>query len=76
MSAAATLAAKMSMPVFFSHMLRKPGFGYTLEYEMICPDASKMDAEQIMKRYYELLEADIRKQPENYLWTHNRWGCQ
>lgn len=76
MSAAAALAAKMAMPVFFAHMLRKPGFGYTLEYEMICPDASKMDAEQIMKRYYELLEADIRKQPENYLWTHNRWGCQ
>lgn len=73
MSAAATLAVKMSMPVFFAHMLRKPGFGYTLDYEMICPDASAMDAGQIMKRYYELLEADIRKQPENYLWTHNRW---
>lgn len=76
MSAAANLAAKMSMPVFFSHMLRKPGFGYTLEYEMICPDASKADVEQIMKKYYELLEADIRKQPENYLWTHNRWWWQ
>lgn len=76
MSAAATLAAKMAVPVFFAHMQRKPGFGYTLEYEMICPDASKMDVEQIMKKYYELLEADIRKQPENYLWTHNRWGCQ
>lgn len=28
---------------------------------------------QLTDRYFELLEASIRRQPECYLWTHNRW---
>lgn len=28
---------------------------------------------QLTDRYFQLLEASIRRQPECYLWTHNRW---
>ena len=28
---------------------------------------------QLTDQYFSLLEASIRRQPECYLWTHNRW---
>ena len=31
-------------------------------------------AETLKQEYYRLLEADIRRQPENYLWTHQRFA--
>ena len=31
------------------------------------------DYQVITDRYFQLLEASIRRQPECYLWTHNRW---
>lgn len=73
MVAAATLAAKFGFPVVFQHMDRREDGGYTISYELICQDASKVAPEEIMRQYYRLLEADIRRQPANYLWTHKRW---
>ncbi|MBQ3821345.1 MAG: acetyltransferase, partial [Bacteroidales bacterium] len=46
---------------------------YKIKYVTIADDASSLSAEDIMRRYYKLLEADIEAQPWNYLWTHNRW---
>ena len=28
---------------------------------------------ELTRRYFEMLEADIRRAPEFYLWTHDRW---
>ena len=47
---------------------------YLMRYTPICEDASKMSVQEMMDRYYKLLEEDIRKQPENYLWTHQRFA--
>lgn len=73
MDGSARVANKLSLAVVYQRMLERPGGGYTLEYVPICSDASKMDVMDIMQRYFQLLEEDIRKQPYNYLWTHNRW---
>lgn len=73
MSAAASLAHKTGMPVMFLRMRRDESYNYVLEYVPICPDASVMEPQEIMDRYYELLNAEIREQPFNYLWTHRRW---
>ena len=73
MSAAAALAHKFGMPVCY---LAMPVLGrghYGLKYVTIAEDASQMSVQQIMDRYYQLLEEDIRLQPFNYLWTHRRW---
>ena len=43
------------------------------ELKTICDDASKMEVQAIMDEFYRLLEADIRKDPGNYLWSHRRW---
>lgn len=74
MSAAAALAIKFSMAVMYLRM-REDSIGhYKLEFVPVCDNASLMKEDEIMTKYYEMLEADIRTQPFNYLWTHNRWG--
>lgn len=73
MAAVANLAAKFHLPVVYQSMMIPRRGHYTIEYIPICDDASQMPVEEIMQKYYDLLEADIRKQPENYLWTHRRW---
>lgn len=74
MVAAASLANKCRLPLFFMTM-RAPSRGhYEIEYVKICDDASAMTVEDIMKEYYRLLERDIEQEPWNYLWTHRRWG--
>lgn len=73
MTGSAALACKFRMGLLYQRMLRTPDGNYEVEYELLAKDASTMGVEDIMKRYYELLEEDIRRQPYNYLWTHNRW---
>lgn len=73
MRAAADLARKFSFAVcFLSYTLESRGH-WKLNYIPVCDNASEMSAEEIMNRYYRLLEADIDAQPWNYLWTHRRW---
>ena len=73
MTAAAALAKKFGMAVAYQRMMPDRKGHYTLEYIPICQDASTMSVEDIMKRYYELLEQDLNAMPANYLWTHRRW---
>lgn len=73
MTAAAALARKTGMAVFYLNMRPVERGRYVMEYTLVCEDASQHTPEEIMARYYELLEKDIKAMPENYLWTHKRW---
>ena len=74
MSGGATVANKYSLAVTYLSMTRREGNKkYEMEFKTICDNASTMTVQQIMDRYYELLESDIRKDPGNYLWSHKRW---
>jgi len=73
MSAAAALARKCHMSVSFLRMDVESRGHYRMEFVTICDDASTMTVQEIMDRYYLLLEEEIRQQPWNYLWTHRRW---
>ncbi len=73
MKGAADIARKFGMAVCFLSM-RSEGRGhYIMKYEPICDNASGLSRQEIMDKYYALLEADIQAQPWNYLWTHRRW---
>ncbi|MBO7575354.1 MAG: lysophospholipid acyltransferase family protein [Bacteroidales bacterium] len=74
MTGAAALARKFGMAVAYLSMRRERRGHYVMRYEPICEDASTLSLEEIMQQYYRLLEADIRQQPENYLWTHQRFA--
>jgi len=73
MSASAAIAKKFGWAVCFMKMSIASRGHYEIEYIPICEDASKMSVQEIMDRYYELLDAEIKEQPYNYLWTHRRW---
>ena len=73
MSAGAALACKVGIPVLYLRMSIESRGHYTMEYVPVCTDPAEATPQQIMDRYYSLLEEDIRTQPHNYLWTHRRW---
>ena len=73
MTGAVALARKLGLPVLYMSM-RSEGRGhYMIRYTPVCLDTSAQDPQQIMQQYYALLEEDIRRQPEQYLWTHRRF---
>lgn len=73
MSGAATLAHKLGMAVCYMSMKREARGHYNAEFVPICDNAAEMEPQQIMDRYYAMVESDIRQEPENYLWSHKRW---
>ena len=73
MTGAAALARKLGMAVAYLSMRSDRRGHYLLRYTPICRDASGQEPQQIMQQFYRLLEEDIRRQPEQYLWTHRRF---
>lgn len=73
MTGGAGLAVKLDMTVAYLRFQCREGGGYRLSVVPICEHAAETTPEQIMKKYYQLLEEDLEKQPWNYLWTHKRW---
>ena len=66
-------ATEREAAVVFGNIYKiKRGY-YEVKYQLICEDASKMDYGDITKSHVKLLENDIRKQPEYWLWSHKRW---
>ena len=73
MNGGAALAHKLGMGVLYMNMAQTPEGNYTMPYTKICDDAREMDTDEKMRQYNLLHDADIRRQPANYLWTHKRW---
>ncbi len=73
MTGGAALAHKLGMAVEYMGFEQESRGKYRMRFETICRDASTMSPEEIMEKYYQFLERDIKIQPWNYLWTHKRW---
>ena len=67
------LAAKLGFAVLYMRQERLERGHYRLTYDVITENASGRDPEELMKKYFRMLEADIRKDPANWLWSHKRW---
>lgn len=67
------IAVKMDLPVcYFSLQKIKRGY-YELEIIPITEKPSKTKPFEITEAHVRLLETDIRKHPEFWLWSHRRW---
>lgn len=67
------LARKFGFPVLYFHVRRvRRGF-YEVLFEEIWPDPSNASEADITRAFARHLEAKIREQPENWLWSHKRW---
>ena len=68
-----TLARKFDLGVVYANITSPKRGHYCIHFELITEDPQSMAENEITLSYARMLEANIRKQPERWLWTHNRW---
>ncbi|MDO5615875.1 MAG: lysophospholipid acyltransferase family protein [Cruoricaptor ignavus] len=67
------LATRMDLAFIYCEMKKvKRGF-YQVNYYRIYSDDEKFKEFELVSKFHQLLENTIKKQPDNYLWTHRRW---
>lgn len=69
----AGVAHKLGMSVLYMKMVNTGRGHYEMTFVPICSDASTMSPEEIVRRYFDLLEEEIKETPYNWLWSHKRW---
>ena len=67
------VACKFAHSVMYMTMKRTERGRYEIALIPICRDASKVTPEEIMRKYYDLLQDEINETPHNWLWSHKRW---
>lgn len=66
-------AKEYDMAVVFGH-LRKEGRGqYAIDYELITTEPRSYAHGDLTRLLHAKLEADIRREPRYWLWSHKRW---
>jgi KDO2-lipid IV(A) lauroyltransferase len=72
--AAEDLAGRMGMPVFVGFIHRRPDGGHELRTEELSPAGANADG--LTDRLTARIEAEIRRQPSDWVWMHRRWRQQ
>ena len=67
------VACKLSHGVLYLKMKRVKRGQYEMSVVPICENASQTSPEELIRKYYDLLEEEIRETPANWLWSHKRW---
>lgn len=68
-----TLARKLGMAVAYWDIERLGRGHYRITTHLITSDPENVPQGQITETYARMLEATIRRDPSNWLWSHNRW---
>lgn len=66
-------AKDYNQPVIYGRIIKLKRGWYEMEFEVVAEDPGKTTHGEITERHTRLLEADIQKNPEFWLWTHRRW---
>ncbi len=69
----AVLSRKLNQPLFYLHISRPRRGHYVMRPELLCDDPARHDVSELTEMHLRKLEANIRQQPEIWLWTHRRW---
>lgn len=70
------IARKMHNAVFYIDMQRPRRGKYIFDFQLITLAPQELPEHELTRQTFRLLEESIRRQPECYLWTHNRWKRQ
>jgi len=73
MNGSEQLAKKFGFPVYYVHLDRPKRGQYVFDLVPICEDPQNSEKDEITTKYFNMLEETIRRKPELYLWSHNRW---
>ncbi|MCE6991747.1 lysophospholipid acyltransferase family protein [Dyadobacter sp. CY323] len=72
---AARIAISRNCAVVYLDVQKKARNRYRFSFKLLAENPENMDENQIMRQYYQSLESTIKRQPELWLWSHNRWKC-
>ena len=67
------IAQKLQLALIYGSMERVERGKYVYHTKLICEDATKMQPGEITESHLRMLERDIQKAPQYWLWTHRRW---
>ena len=67
------LALRCQLPVYFVKMERLRRGRYEMSFELIYDGKEEVAEYDITQRYVRMLEAEIRRRPELWMWSHRRW---
>lgn len=66
-------AKENNLVVVYAKISRESRGKYRINSTLIAENAEKTAYGEITQKYMQLLEADIKAQPEIWLWSHKRW---
>lgn len=64
---------KMNNAVFYTSMSRPKRGYYKATFHLMTLNPMELPEYELTRRFFTMLETDIRRTPHLYLWTHNRW---
>ena len=67
------LARRTNQTVYFAKIEKQGRGQYHLVVEELISNPAELKEGDVVKAYVSKLEAAIRAQPENWMWTHKRW---
>jgi KDO2-lipid IV(A) lauroyltransferase len=69
----AEIAHATGYATFFADMHRVARGQYVLQFQPLTAAGERLEPEAFTARYAQLLEASIRSDPANWMWSHRRW---
>ncbi|MCD1116999.1 lysophospholipid acyltransferase family protein [Chryseobacterium turcicum] len=70
------LATRMDLIFIYCDMKKVKRGHYQVNYHRIYPEGEKFVKNEVVRKFHQLLENTIRKNPDNYLWSHRKWKYQ
>jgi len=67
------LAKKLDFAVLYLHVEKVKRGYYAVTFKTIAEHANTMNNFEITRKFYNLLESQIKEVPHLYLWSHKRW---
>jgi KDO2-lipid IV(A) lauroyltransferase len=66
-------AKEFNLAVVFGHLRKLSRGKYAIDYELVTLDPGSYEHGKLTEQLSRMLEADIRKEPRYWLWSHKRW---
>ena len=70
------ISKKYNLPIYFCDMEKTQRGYYDISIEILCENTKTSEYKEITSVYLQRIEKQIKKNPEFWLWTHNRWKHQ
>ena len=67
------IARVLDTSVYYFDVYRPKRGYYTVDIVKMCDSTKELPKFSLTENYYRLLETSIKRNPEYWLWTHNRW---